>query len=120
MEYVYFHELGHSLGLGHAATPTCSACDTTSAMAVGIGGSSLCFDAADNSLIGWSTPTTVIDISALTQATQLTLPSQLSGPQNFAMVTGAAAGKLFISFRRNIAPNDVPFNQQVSRPDEFR
>ncbi|GAX75444.1 hypothetical protein CEUSTIGMA_g2888.t1 [Chlamydomonas eustigma] len=113
---IFFHELGHGMGLiGHAATPPCLTCDVTSAMGANQGGANLCYNGQENYQLGWAKPVAEINVSTLQPDVGLSVyvPDQLTTSQNVLLVHGAGPGTLYITRRSNVNPLDVPLDQSA-------
>lgn len=125
-----FHELGHTLGLQHASTPTDSYGDRTSAM--GSCCNERCMNAPQATAVGWARP---IRISPLTDtffaqvpigtwSRQIVLPALEAAYDgnagaaegNFVEIrTARMSSPLFISFRAAL-PGVWPFQSGVTAP----
>lgn len=90
---VYFHELGHSFGLGHATRKNVEYGDLSSAM--GYCCTNRCYNAPEVEQLGWSNDNTVQHITSESLSTVAVSKIMSAGPTNFLKIDE----DIYVSFR---------------------
>jgi len=92
----FLHEIGHNLGLFHAATYGNDYGDTSCAM--GAYASNRCYNVMSQARLNWNYPIQIIQLNP-NQMTSVIIPSSLSSDFNYISLTLNSSDSLLISFR---------------------
>jgi hypothetical protein len=99
----YVHEIGHTLGLTHAASPTNAYGDTSSPMGWCCGGTK-CYSAPHLWQLGWALPLLELDASAMRVGVwrRVEVPALVTARRNVVIVRFSSSSAFFVSFRARV------------------